>query len=168
MLNRERLISDGRAIRERLWSDLSTIGVRFMCVCRCPLKKLQKFERGQANILTKKHAPLPALLYRYNAGVPTERLKAFTMLLYQRLMSVYMKLLVTSDNIHYVNSLSLVYRLCIVHGAWFCAHVYDRSSTYTLVKRHIIAINTLYIRYFNAHQQPICALCTLTCTLDHA
>ena len=140
-----------------------------MCVCRCPLKKLQKFERGQANILTKKVPPPLPLLYRYNDRVPTDRMKAFTMRLYQRFTSVLLKLFTTTDNIHYVNSLSLLYRLSNAQGTQFVACVFDDLSTYTLVKRYINATHkpihtlhtSLYIRYTNAYSKHIYALCTL-------
>ena len=77
------------------------------------VKKIVEIREGSGEHFDEKSTPLPALLYRYNAGVPTDRLKAFTMRLYQRLANVYMKLFTTSYNIHYVNSLSLEYRSCI-------------------------------------------------------
>ena len=72
------------------------------------VKKIVEIREGSGEHFDEKtYPPLPALLYRYIDGVPTERLKAFTMRLYQRFASVWLKLLVTSYNIHYVNSLSL-------------------------------------------------------------
>ena len=72
------------------------------------VKKIVEIREGSGEHFGEKHAPLLALLYRYIAGVATIRLKAFTMLLYQRFASVWLKLFTTTDNMHYVNSLSLV------------------------------------------------------------
>ena len=72
------------------------------------VKKIVEIREGSGEHFDEKNTPpLSALLYRYIAEVPTDRMKAFPLLLYQRFASVWLKLFTTTDNMHYVNSLSL-------------------------------------------------------------